>query len=378
MERLLINEKSAKKNKNVKVAGKTARNYYGEKLFEGSKNLPKTKVRKFADITDISFMDLSGIDTSQLVEKYTVNTKEALVEICEKNDIRGGSGNGFPVAEKIKSFSKEHGTLIVNGIECDPGLYQDAWIFRNRLSDICKALNIIDMVFDFDRIIYATKEPGALGYSDAACKKAEFIKVKDRFPAGYENFLIKAVTGIELPKDKLPIQEGIFVLNSQSVLSIYDAICGIESGKYRYFSAVNLLTAKATVVRAKLGTKAIDVANTVFGKMTADCYTGAGALRCHTISDEDLINAQTGIIALGHMPDYANAHSCVGCGQCIRNCPAGVRVKDIVAYYEKNGKLDKNICKKYNYEACIGCGACTYFCRAGKDTRELIATLKMS
>jgi len=84
---------------------------------------------------------------------------------------------------------------------------------------------------------------------------------------------------------------------------------------------------------------------------------------------------ETCFIAIGNIPDYEKTHNCVGCGKCKKNCPAGVDLKGIVGYYEKNGKLDKEECRKYNYEACIGCGACTYFCGAGKDTRALVAIL---
>jgi len=67
----------------------------------------------------------------------------------------------------------------------------------------------------------------------------------------------------------------------------------------------------------------------------------------------------------------SNPKTCIGCGMCVRNCPAG-------AISLENGKA------KINYEKCIGCGLCISICpvgaieipwqsQTGKELQEKIA-----
>lgn len=383
MEKVLINKKSIRKNRTVKLASKSVKKYYGRKSINTCGNTPKAKIGKLVNITDIGYVDLCGDNYSNIYNNsnppktaYNIKSKEDLISLCEVHDFTGRSGNGFKTAAKLKEYNAENGLLLVNGVECDPGLCHDAWIYRNMHNEVIQAVEVLDSLYGFKRIVIATKEPLNPDFDNA---KIEEAKVSDRFPLGYEKYLIKDIFGIELSKDQLPVKEGILVLNIQTLLAIYEAMNSKNAGEYRYLTVLDSVNAKGYTVKSPIGMNISQVAMNVL-KPEADLinsriYCGGGLFMCHEAENDEKVKAETCFIAIGNMPDYEKAHNCVGCGKCKKNCPAGVDVKGIVGYYEKNGKLDKEECRKYNYEACIGCGACTYFCGAGKDTRALVAIL---
>lgn len=49
--------------------------------------------------------------------------------------------------------------MLINGVECDPGLVHDAWIYRNRLDAVERGVQILKESLALQRAILATREP---------------------------------------------------------------------------------------------------------------------------------------------------------------------------------------------------------------------------
>ena len=105
--------------------------------------------------------------------------------------------------QKFESFQANNGLLLINAVECDPGLVHDAWIYKNRMEEVLAGVKLITYALGIQEVILATKEP--LNQS----LHIKQYKVADRFPMGYEKNLIKAVTGKEIPKGKHPSRRKI-------------------------------------------------------------------------------------------------------------------------------------------------------------------------
>ncbi len=368
MEQCLLNRKTIRKNKQISCAQKNAKKYYGDKLFAKDSCAFKTKIRKFANLENIDFID----DAKCIPENaIAINTKKELLKSLEKSGITGRSGNKFPVAEKIKAYKAQNGILLVNGVECDPGLFHDAWICRNKLQDVAEGIKILNEIFSFSKIILATKEPIQKSYSEF-----QQVKIRDRFPMGYENALIKTILGVELSENEHPSDKGILVMNIQTVLAVSDLAKGFDTRKFRYLTILDEKNAQATVMKALIGTKITDAVAKTKINLNCKIYAGSGAMGCHEISEDEKIAESTCFISCGIMTDYEKAKKCIGCGACSRNCPQKVNVRGIIALYEKSGKVHNEDCKKLNISGCIGCGACTYFCNAGKNTRMIVQMAK--
>lgn len=301
-------------------------------------------------------------------------SKEELIALCREGGLTGRSGNGFDVSRKLEAFHKESGTLIINAVECDPGLVTDSWLYRNKQSFIQQGAMIIKNALCLDQVILATKEP--LNRID----EIQQVKVIDRFPMGYENYLIKYVLGITIANNELPQDKGILVLNVQTVIAIAELTRNVMAGHYKYITVANLFTAEAKVVRVRIGDRVQEIVKSCFPQSvrnTKHIYAGGGAFSCHKVTEGEQIQDTTGYIAIGEMPNYEEAGKCKGCGGCTKNCPAGVVVHKIIQHVDKNGMNMASNCKEFNPTACIGCGACTYGCVAGKDVREVVKWAKM-
>lgn len=367
----VVNKKSARKIKGIRLAQKNARKYYQEKFFSRTSNVPRMKLRKFVNLNRTEYKNLSGMELPVKPAAFK-GTKEELVEAIKKAGLTGRSGNGFLVWRKLKAM-KKGGTLIINAVECDPGLVTDSWIYKNRLTQIQDGAEIIKKALGMKKVVLATKEPLR------PAEGIEQVKVPDRFPLGYENYLVQHLLGIGLKEGELPQERGVLVMNLQTVLAVYEIFKNEELAKYRYLTVSNLETAQASAVHVRIGEDIEEIAEKCFSKSAMKgkhLYTGGGAFSSHEAVKGERVTDRTGYIALGQAPDYEEAGSCRKCGACTKNCPAGVSVAQLVQFVEQNGKKDGKKCKQFHPENCIGCGNCTYGCMAGKDVREVVAWAK--
>lgn len=398
MEKCIINRKSIKKIVTIKQAQKLSKKYYQDRLFEKTTHEPKAKIQKLVNINNLELINSINAQKADDQMNYEKNcnttahttsnsdlklTKKDLLALCERNQLFGRSGNGYSTAKKLASFHAESGVLLINGVECDPGLVHDAWIYRNCLKEIDKGVKLLYSIYHFNKIVLATKEPLQNGtYS------FKQVKVKNRFPMGYENYLIETLFNKKIPSGKFPTDMGILVLNLQSILAISRIFAEINStndisnnapcaaGNCKYITVSNLSNATAKVMEVQLGQNIYDIARKAFSNISENVYTGSGAFNCHKADSEEVVDQKTFFIAIGQMPDYSNAGKCMGCGKCTNTCPAGVQVSKIIRFVEKNGRQNGSMCSAFHLELCIGCGACTYMCSAGKDTREVVAWAK--
>lgn len=368
----IINKRIVAQSQKLKQAQRKTRKHYQEKLFENAKNAPKAKIRKIADLDGISFAEyrISNNKTEKI--SVPILSKDQLIELCKKVELTGRSGNGFPTYKKLESFQADNGLLIINAVECDPGLVHDAWIYQNRMDKVLKGVKLLKKSLGIHKVILATKEPLNQGLD------IKQSKVADRFPMGYEKNLIKAVTGKEIPAGKHPAECGILVLNLQTILAIAETAVDEEIAKEKYITIADVSEATATVTRVRLGDSIEDIVSKLFTdtqRSGKKLYAGSGALTCHEVKADETVTEATCYIAIGNAPDYGKAGKCKGCNACTKNCPAQVEVQKIVRLSEKKD-LTSEDAKSFHADACIGCGACTYGCMAGKNVREVIRCAK--
>lgn len=368
----IINKRIVAQSQKLKQAQRKTRKHYQEKIFENVKNAPKAKIRKIADLDGISFAEyrISNNKTEKI--SVPILSKNQLIELCKKVELTGRSGNGFPTYKKLESFQAGNCLLIINAVECDPGLVHDTWIYQNRMDEVLEGVKLLKKSLGIHKVILATKEP--LNQS----LDIKQSKVADRFPMGYEKNLIKAVTGKELPAGKHPAECGILVLNLQTILAIAEIAVDEEMAKEKYITIADVSEATAKVTRVQLGDSIKDIVSKLFTDTQRNekkLYAGSGALTCHEVKTDETVTEATCYIAIGNAPNYEKSGKCKGCNACSKNCPAGVKVQKLVRLSEKKN-LTSEDAKSFHADACIGCGACTYGCMAGKNVREVIRCAK--
>lgn len=378
MNQPVINKKMIMGNTETKAVWKAAKKHYSRRRRHGQSAKGKPLKGTLLKVVQASPTDHKVIEmNSDVTVAAPIGsvTKESLIESLKSVNLRGMSGNSFPVYQKLEAFaeveSAEQSVLLVNAVECDPGLVHDEWLVKSHFEEIKQGIIAIKHAFGIKRAILAMK---AVRREDASIsvmfqsEEIEVCRVPARYPAGEEHFLIQSTLGMELPKSELPVRHGILVMNVQTLWQISRLINGtFDGGHYITVADVKRGIAKPAYVYPE--TKITDLLNKAFGQKNVQeyqCVSGGGIMDSHEVGVEEQCTEKISFAA--YLPTafaavLSNQNRCKGCGACSHKCPAGIDVRKIVSLREENPNADISL---YHPEACLHCGSCTWFCHGNK------------
>ncbi len=356
----LITKKEVKKNKSIKKIQKNSQKHY--KGVKGK--FPKARISKVVELKkDNNFFDLTENNI-----KENFNGSKNILERIENCELTGLSGNGFSTAKKIKAAIEakvKDKYLIVNAVECDPGLLHDKWLMEKHLSQIEEGISVLSEMLPFKRIVLASKEACTVHNN-----RIEHTLVPNKYPMGQEKILIEKVLGIKLDAGQIPSEQGILVLNVQTVLAINEIAQGIYKKGSRYITVADFTSGEAIVAKINGNSTPSEILKKTLGvKEGKNIFAGGGIMFGHKVQKDEKVSAKTNFVAYGQDIAFSEDSKCKKCGACAKKCPMGVKVHEIVSALEKDKNADISM---YQPELCINCGTCTYHCRAGKNTMNTI------
>ncbi len=358
----LITKKNVRRNRSLKSIQKE---YH--KSHRGIKShFPKARISKVVRLRDRDyFFDF----TDKIVEKKEPNklTAEQLLETLSSMNISGLGGSGFPAFRKVQTVLKSGAAskyLIINAVECDPGLLHDAWLVKNHLSKLEAAIRLLAEAIPFQKIILATKDAAT-----ATAKGYEIAVVPNRYPMGAEKILAEHVLGISIAPIEIPAEKGILIMNVQTLYAIYEAVYLSRPASSRLVTVADLATGEAVIARVNLGTSVSELIDKILRKHSNQpVYAGGGILSASKVDPGEKVGVKTNFIAYGKAAEYDQAAKCKNCGACARKCPMKIKVNKIVQLHEKHN----NNVREFHPELCLRCGSCTYHCAAGKNIMEIV------
>ena len=389
-DRILLNQKMVNECTSLRENQKSTKKAYCR-----GKSVTRTKVGKLVHLCMENCEPGTGkipenaIDQNLAEQKnQTAVNQKYLLHLLEENSLTGMSGNGFGVKDKLEALPENPRILLVNGVECEPGLLQDEWLLQNFKEEIFQGMDFLCQCIPFERRILACKvlRKDRKAYRKEGKDKREYGKerrekrecrgghevcyVPAAYPMGEEHLLIRQVLGEELNREERPSDAGILVINVQTVYQIYCLITGQYQGG-RYVTLTDLATGKAKVVYVRRGEIIKDTLKKYFPKSgNSTFFAGAGIMSAHSVTEGEMFTDQISFAAVGNPASITNEEICKGCGRCNHKCPAGVDIRGIVKMREKNPKADIS---NYGIENCIHCKSCTFFCRAGKNIQEYLS-----
>ena len=357
MEQVLINQKSLRERKNIKQIQKASFRKYGR----GKKSILKNRMGKMVAVAEPTIRSRTeGVFVPEIPQ-------EELLRILRESQLTGMSGNNFPVVQKLESFlrsKKEKRMLIVNGVECEPGLLHDEWLLEHCFDEIRAGIQLICRTLKIRNSVLAVKTS-----SVPEARGIHVCCVPARYPMGEEHILIRQLLGIQMEKEQHPAEEGFLVINVQTVYQIYH-LCQKTYQDGRYVTLANLDTGEAKVAFVKNGEGIRNTLERIFqNQKNRKCFAGGGILSAHPIDGEECFSGNVSFAAIGEPANVSNDNPCRKCGKCSRKCPMGVDVKEIVRRREHNQNADIT---GLGLEKCIHCNSCTYFCSAGKNIASLL------
>lgn len=300
---------------------------------------------------------------------------EDLIAIVRDAGIVGLGGAGFPTHVKLSPpAGTVVDTVLINGAECEPYLTSDDLVMRERSNEVVTGIEIIMKITGAKKCIVGIErnKPRAIEAIEKAIKAAKLkdvsvMSLAAKYPQGAERNLIKSITGIDLAFGKLPLHEGIIVVNSTTTYAIEEAVVKgiplIEKVVTVAGTAVN--TPKN--VLAPIGTRWEDILNFCGGKSSniGRLVMGGPMMGAAQVSyDAAVIKGCGGLLAFKEDDiEKVVQGPCIRCGRCIAACSSGLNPCDF-AYLVETRQWDK--AEEAGLLKCTECGACSFECPANR------------
>lgn len=313
-----------------------------------------------------------GVDTALELRPFAnyqdLTAAELRREIAAAG-IVGMGGAGFPVARKL-ALAEEQGTelAIINAAECEPYISTDEALMRERARQVVLGAEILRAASRSARCIIAIeqdKSDAITALREALSHSAvELLLLHNNYPTGSEKQLIQAVTGLEVPTGKYPLDIGIVVHNVGTAYAVYQAVVEGKPCITRVTTLCGnaLLTPKnfdiliGTSVEFLLQLCGVDKtrhAMTILG----------GSLMGLELARTDVPVTKTTncLIAatLDELPTPEPERACIRCGYCADVCPARLLPQQL--YLDARAHRHDQLAQ-HGLADCIECGACAYVC----------------
>lgn len=329
----------------------------------------------------------------------------SLLEKIQEAGVIGCGGAGFPTHVKVGAKVER---LLINCAECEPILSADRFVMRHFAGQLVAAgaalmaqagaaqcTFVLKAGYGPERealeaAIHASADAGGLGLH----------LLKGYYPAGDEQAVVYEATGRTVPPLNIPLQVGCAVVNTSTLLAIYNAMAGAPF-THRFLS-VDGAVRTPIILYAPLGlsfAECLELAGGVDGDGAALCLISGGPMmgkRFELSQAGGLFVEKTtsGVLALpkGAALDRpldmrrvrrAAKAACIQCTNCTALCPRHLlghplephRIMRKLAYQEPAAILQDPVLQ--SAALCSECGVCeVYACPMGLKPRAVNALLK--
>jgi len=309
----------------------------------------------------------------------------------------GAGGAGFPTYAKLNSLAE---VVILNSAECEPLLRVDRQLSKDYAEQILTALELIVMALKAKKGIYAIKSEytGAITSLKAVIYKYENIEIKildNVYPAGDEVVLVYEATGRIVPEGSLPIQVGAVVLNTETVLNVYNCVFLDKPLTEKYVTITGEVN-NPTTIKVPIGTSVRKCIEIVGGPKIEKFRIILGGPMTGRLGELDDVITKTSkaIIVLPEEHSIIlrrltrssikinRAMSvCSQCRMCTDLCPRYLLGHSIQPHRIMNALArgtTSDIEAFKSAQLCCGCGICeNYACYQGLAPSSIIGELKM-
>ncbi len=323
--------------------------------------------------------------------------RDQIVEKVKNSGVVGAGGAGFPTYVKINADVE---TVLVNGASCEPLLMSDPYLLEDETELVIRGLEaVIECTGAKSGIICLKgKHSKAMrAVADAVAKdktgKIKIFELKDFYPAGDEQVLVREVLGKTVPEAGIPLQVGVVVSNVESLLNI--ALALEDKPVTDRYVTVTGEVKKPMVVKVPIGTSAGDVINYAGGVLISDYrIVDGGPMMGRVLENPEapVTKTTSGLIVLP--PDHnvvarkimepakvrrITSMFCCQCSQCTDLCP-----RNLLGHSLHPHKLmraldvaQSDVESKKEALLCSECGICEKFaCPMMISPREVNAQIK--
>jgi len=323
--------------------------------------------KRFPDIRG-SYVPAVVIESDGKEEWASLEKEKDVLKCAEAFGIVDGGIDAFPLSKKIKfAKSKNAKTLIINGIDLEPGVSTRYKLVVEKRNELAQGIKLLKSALGATTAYLAIEDTNTVAQNELPSILsgiAELAVLKSKFPQGLDRFVIKAVTGKEVPSPYgLPEDVGVCIVGAETAIAISEAI---KSGRpvidqvVTVYGAVN----KPKNLKVRIGTSLKDILSYcgVNGDIAKVVVGGPMMGLAQFTLNVPVTKEITGIYVQrqSELITVSN-QKCINCGWCIKTCPMGL-LPNIIASYCEVDMFEE--AESYNLSYCIECGCCAYICPA--------------
>ncbi len=272
-------------------------------------------------------------------------TSKDLAERVRDAGIVGLGGAGYPTWLKLQQArSAAVTTLIVNAIECEPGVSADGALLRGHTEEVLSGMRALADFLGRPRTIIALGE----GMDDIP--GAEVARVTGPYPSGSERALIARLLGMNLSRSpvrrgrEVPTDVGVVVFNVATVFAVYRAWhCGERLIE-------RIVTVHDENAWLRVGHPVAELPLPEGQVVVGGPVTGSVAKEGESI-------AKTTRAVSVRAPREASP--CIRCGWCARACPEGLLPQELFRHINAGHWSEMDGLRLAD---CVECGACDLAC----------------
>ena len=330
----------------------------------------------WGDKTPAVFIELGGefnrLGKPVYPHPWEGNRTDRLLSVLEEKGVVG-LYSGIPVHRKLAiPEGRTVETLIINGVECEPYLCADNRLMVEKAEELINGSRMAAAITRAQRTVIALSSDKRDARA-ALKKKIEAlnanIEIKalwPRYPLGDEKQLIKALTGEEIPSGKSAIDTGAVVLNTGTVLTMYEAVVLEKPFIERSITVAGKAIRHPGNLKVRIGTPIAELVEECggFTQMPEKIVVG-GPMTGWGIADlyaTPVTKTCSGVLFLSAKEIHGSRRTnCLNCGRCTRSCPMGLSPSTLYKWVEHSA-FEEARCE--GIMDCSECGSCTYACPA--------------
>ncbi len=264
-----------------------------------------------------------------------------------------------------KDIAKECDTLIVNGLNAEPGVTWAEPLLNEYLPLVLQGLELQKALSKPKEIILVVHENANI----KPIANIKIVEVKPTYPISIPKLLAKEVTGTECPKNTEVV----------STHTLWGLGFMRESG---FPLACALVTLKTPAHTANYIIKEGTKVNELLAKVDVELKFGDTVALGGPLGGASIAVPTRGIprdikgviyVPAGSIPVLEGGSHCCNCGACDRVCPARLS-PSILSKYSEFHMLDK--CEEWYASYCLECGLCGYVCVMRRPVLQYIRLAK--
>lgn len=293
----------------------------------------------------------------------------ALVERVRQCGLGGQGGAGFPTWLKLRAAcAAPLHTLVVNAVECEPGLSSDAAALRESGADLAPAARTLAACLGVTAAVLAARRAV---HAELAWPGPRLI-ADERYPGGDERELLRRLDATPLAAGQRPTDVGVLVLNAATVLAVAAAAQGWLPAR-RLVSVHGTAVPRPAVVRAWLGTPVATLLAALGVDAAGLLLREGGPMMGRVLVDAQapITWRSTGLLVEAAAPRGADP-VCIRCGLCEPVCPAGLQPQRLWAAGAAPDGLA--LARAEGVLTCTGCACCDAVCPSHLPLARRFAT----